>query len=241
VPGDNSIATTIEQSAATASPGSAYRANLFIANLATGVTDPVPAGTTFYLTVQRPMGTTVGEVSYTTLGSSSPLAVLGGLQAALAAHPVLPGAGYSMGIDSVGGVTAGQLYGPANTGGVYLQTSGTGGFGLNVSVVASGSNGVPADLPQVVKATIAGTATSGWTYRLTVGGTNFDHVATGGQTLSDIAAALAVLVDADALYTSSAAGAVVTITGPTGTAFSFAAEVISSTMTIAAAITQAAQ
>lgn len=112
------------------------------------------------------------------------------------------------------------------------------GLGANL---ASGIE--PATLrPQIVTLTLSGTPTTGWVYRATLAGVNFDYTATGGDTtMALVATGLASVIDADGDYIASAVGAVITIThASNNVAFTYSGTIIASTVTVTAANTQEA-
>lgn len=96
--------------------------------------------------------------------------------------------------------------------------------------------------PQIVTYTVVGAPATGISYTITLDATPYTHVATAGDTTAaDIAADLAVLVDAAPNYTATALGAVVTVTHITdNTPYQYYGSVSASTITLAAAITQEA-
>lgn len=96
--------------------------------------------------------------------------------------------------------------------------------------------------PQIVTYTVIGAPATGISYTITLDATPYTHVATAGDTTAaDIAADLAVLVDAAPNYTATALGAVVTVTHITdNTPYQYYGSVSASTITLAAAITQEA-
>ncbi len=95
--------------------------------------------------------------------------------------------------------------------------------------------------PQIITATLAGTPTAGWVYRITLAGVDFDYTATGGDTMDDVAAGLAALIDADADYTANDTGPVVEIAHVTNNVpFTYSSRILSSTITVDSEITQQA-
>lgn len=112
------------------------------------------------------------------------------------------------------------------------------------SLVGNSGRGVaPASLrPQIVTLTLAGTPTTGWVYRATLGGVPLEYTATGGDTtMTNIATGLAAAIDAHGDYIASSSGAVITITHASNNVpFTYAATIVASTVTLTAAITQEA-
>ena len=95
--------------------------------------------------------------------------------------------------------------------------------------------------PQIITATLAGTPTAGWVYRITLAGIDFDYTATGGDTMSDVAAGLAALIDAHADYTANDAGPAVEIAHVTNNVpYTYSGRILSSTIVVDAVITQQA-
>lgn len=242
VSGDNAISPAPFQAAAPASPGSSYLAYVFVSNSATGVTEPIPSGTTFNVQIQRPIYTTLYSFSYTTAGSENRSQVHSGLSQAAQATPGLLAAGYNYGqtVDS-GGAPIGHVVGPSGVDNVFVGTSGTAPFGLGVSVQNPGSAAVPSALPQITKFTLAGTATTGWVYRVTLAGVDFDYTAVAGNTMTNVATNLAAVIDASPDYLASAAGSTTTVERATANVqFAYTARVISSSITAVGVITQQA-
>jgi hypothetical protein len=158
------------------------------------------------------------------------------------ANSALRAASYSYGVTLNGSAYVGYVFGPVGADDVYLSGSATNDFSLYATVYNPGVAGVASDLPQIITGTLTGTPVTGYTYRLTLDGVNFDFIATASETtMSLVATALAAVVDADAAYTAAAVGAVITITGVTaGDSWAFAADVIGSTVTLTATTTQEA-
>jgi hypothetical protein len=96
--------------------------------------------------------------------------------------------------------------------------------------------------PQIITLTLAGTPTTGWTYRATLAGVDFDYVAlVTDVTMSMVAIGLAAVIDANVDFIASAVGAVITIThASNNVAFTYSATIIPGTMTLTAATTQEA-
>lgn len=214
--GTSTISSSTLQAAVTAGSGSAYVANVYVSQLITGVTEPVPSGTTFTVIYQRPIYTTVGSISFTTSGSSTREDVLRGLadQASIKPGGALYELGYRFQV-SVGAFGYfGVIFGPFGAADVYIGQSATGGFGLTVSVTNPGSAPIPADLPQISKVTIGGTPVVGEVFRVFIpifAPTPFEFTAATASA-SDVATGLAALIDADADFTATASGAEITIT-----------------------------
>lgn len=95
--------------------------------------------------------------------------------------------------------------------------------------------------PQIIEATFSGTATAGWVYRVTLAGVDFDYTAVGGDDMTNVAAGLAALIDAHADYTASATGHVLQVAHVTNNVpFTYGGRILSSTITVDAAVTQPA-
>ena len=72
-------------------------------------------------------------------------------------------------------------------------------------------------LPQISQVTFGGTFQTGASLYIALGASSFLHItASGDASLEGLAAAFAAVIDADVNYTATAAGSVVTITGPVG-------------------------
>lgn len=230
--GTSTISSITTQTAVSAGSGSAYVANVYVSQLITGVTEPVPSGTTFTVIYQRPIYTTVGSISFTTSGSSTREDVLRGLadQASIKPGGALYELGYRFQV-SVGAFGYfGVIFGPFGAADVYIGQSATGGFGLTVSVTNPGSAPIPADLPQISKVTIGGTPVVGEVFRVFIpifAPTPFEFTAATASA-SDVATGLAALIDADADFTATASGAEITITSAAtgfGAAFNIATSI----------------
>jgi hypothetical protein len=80
--------------------------------------------------------------------------------------------------------------------------------------------------PQITYAYFGGPVYVGATYRVTLAGDDFDHVAAPGDTNASIMAAIAALIDADADYTATSNATYVVITGAGGVTYAHAAAVV---------------
>jgi hypothetical protein len=217
----------VETAEAAASPGSPYRANLIVSNPITGMTEPVPTGTTFSVSVYRPFTTLLGSFNYTTTASESKASVFSGLVAAMAATS-LPALGYSLSVSTSLGYATGLFVGPVGATLVQLIASGSGDFNLGVSISSNGSAPVPAPRPQKVDASIAGTVSDGEEFVITLAGVEFSASAIGSpsMTAAQIASDLGAAIDASANYTATVDDTTITITGVTnGLAFTYSGEV----------------
>lgn len=196
-----SLGTNVVQTAALANGGSSYTANLWIGNFISGSTEPIPAGTTFTINIQRPAGSTTASIAYTTLFSELRIDVLNGLASALAAHATLPALGYSLGVaSSPAAGYYGRFIGPLGVTDIFLSTSVTAPFSLSVSLQSQGSAPVPADRPQIVDYVVVGTPADGDSVDATVGAGVFSHIVGGSplDTTLDVVTALAATIDAAA-------------------------------------------
>jgi hypothetical protein len=242
--GDNTFAFALTQTAAAASTGQAYVGYVFVSNTLTGVVEPVPSGTTFTLIYERPLYTEVGRISYTTSATTNRNAVFAGLASAMQANATLYNAGYRFSASlAPNGDPIGVTFGPVGLANIYV----TGGpssnaLGLSVSVQNPGQESVPADRPQIVTMTLAGTPVTGRVYRATLDGVDYDYTATGGDTtMSLVATGLAAVIDAAASYEASAASAVITIEHASNNVeFTYAGAIVGSTVTLSATVTQEA-
>lgn len=204
----------VQAAAAASASGSAYYAYFEAQNTITGSAEPVPPDTAFFLDIQRPAGSSVGIVSYTTPAWQSRAEVYAGMAAAFAAHPTLPGLGYSVGSTVLLGQPAGFVSGPPSTGGIQVLSSATPGPTFALSVTSPGSDPVPADRPQITMAAFSGTPATGDRVTLTLGGAPFTVTAKPGQPLLQVVAELAALIDAAAAYAVRQDGADLYISGP---------------------------
>lgn len=96
--------------------------------------------------------------------------------------------------------------------------------------------GLPAPLPKIVEITLGGSVNVGAQVRITLAGVVFARTEVSGDTLASIAAALASSIDAHADYSVSAAGPVITITGPGRIDYSVSVSVLSAAASIGAAV-----
>lgn len=87
--------------------------------------------------------------------------------------------------------------------------------GNNTSMIswADGAAVVPADLPQLVTATMTGTPNPGDLYTITLNGTAYSYTAQTTDSAFDVIAGLAAAIDAAPSFAATAAGAALTISG----------------------------
>lgn len=246
--GDNTLTWALTQTASATVAGVSNEITFTWLNLA----DPAganayPLGMTFYLTVQRvspPLYLNYGWVS-TPSGLSDyrvRTQAAQGIASAVADSGDDAAYGFRVVVDPADNWTV-RLYTPASepynwTG--QAQTSQPGVAGL----AGDSARGVTPAIarPQVCTLTLAGTPTTGWVYRATLGGVAYDYTATGGDTtMSHIATGLAAVIDAAASYLASAVGAVITITHASNNVpFTYSARVVPSTVTLSASTIQEA-
>lgn len=231
ISGASVLSSNFVQSAALAGPGSAYYAQYFVGNFITGQTEPIPSGTTFTLVFQRPVGNTVGTVSYTTTGTSTRSDVYSGLASQAVVQPggSLYALGYRLG--SSGGASGpfGYIIGQAGeTGHQVSGGASSGQFNLNVSVQNPGSAPVAADRVQVVQYTVTGIPSVGEKFSVLLQGAAFEFTAATASA-NDVAAGLAAVVDAQADYAASSSGNVVTVSGVSASqSFTYSSQVLRS-------------
>ncbi len=95
--------------------------------------------------------------------------------------------------------------------------------------------------PQIITATFTGTVSSGWKYIATIGGVAFEYTATGGDTMNDVANGLALLIDADVSYTSTASTNVLQVAHVSNNVpFAYSVSIQSSSLMLSSSITQSA-
>lgn len=240
-PGDNFGRGAIVQTAAAQSAGAAYFAHHFLTNVVTGVSDPVPSGTTLRIDYYRPIGTFVGSISYTTPAAEAALTALGGLQAAMTANATLRALGYGFGITPLSGSSVGYSVGPFGSAGVYTEGGANNQFSITSSVVNPGSAAIPADRPQIITLEVVGAPVVGWVYIVTLDDVPFSYTAVVADTTTSIAAGLAAIIDPSANFIATSLTNVLTITRATANvAFANGYDIISSTITATVATTQAA-
>lgn len=118
------------------------------------------------------------------------------------------------------------------------QVSATVGRGYVASLTATGA---VSPQPQISTLTVGGTFATGAALYATLGGVTYGHTSVGGDTnLDGIATSLASVINAAPSYSAGAAGAVVTVTGPTSVPFSVVAGVTAGDNTLTWALTQTA-
>lgn len=233
-PAGAAIAMNLTQLAAAVSPGSAY-VSIFYIPLSL-LPDPAPIGRTISVGFGMGLSQSIATetvLTYTTTASTSHADIMDALIAQANAATPLSSRGLTAGANAYTGRPGMQISGPV---GLKLHST----YDLmqpgllapifspvnNLLVVefALGSPVVGTALNQLVTATLSGTPAAGIRFTVTLNGVAFSHVASSGQSLNDIASALAALIDADANYAAAAAGAVITIDGVTSAnVFSYAA------------------
>lgn len=211
--GDNYFLVVGAQSAAPPSEGTSYAAYISIGNLITGATIPIQIGTSFTVSIQLPIGNTIGSFSFTTstfIGNLQQHShVHDGLGAACSLS-TLAALGYSYGTTFLTDYPTGYLIGPSGVVGIQFTSSATPPFNLFASVTNPGSGPIPAGQPQITHAQLYGTtAVVGAVYSLTLSipaPIVFSYTAVPGDTTQTVANSLSALVDADANYVSSVIG-----------------------------------
>lgn len=232
-PSGGSLSMAYVQAPAAASPGAAM-VRFFTPSLL--LAEPVPAGQTFvinfgqrannagptyYLVQYQTTAPTTRETIVTSLKEQIDYLLLNSTSPALSDYIELAT------VSDYGGNKWLHLIGQF---GVEFMAEGTGlpdppgvsrptVTGSNTSMIswANGAAVVPVALSQIVTATVTGTPAAGDRFTVTLNGTSFSHTALSGATVSSVATALAALIDADANYSASAVGAVITIDGLTPT------------------------
>ncbi len=220
-----SVTATLLQSAAAASAGSAYVSIGRVANVETGTTEPIPAGTTFTVGVQRD-ATAIGTFSYTTTSSTTRSTVVSGLADAAAAVSALAAAGISFGANSDGAGPFLQANGLQGVTGWLVQGSPTSPFRISVSVTSPGSPVVARDQYRVVRFAFAGAPARGDLLIVVLGGQVFQTVVRSTDSLSGALAYLAAAIDADAAYSVIQDGGTLYVSGvSTSDNFTYSASV----------------
>lgn len=188
------------QAAATASPGFPYESELFIGNRLSGNIDNVPAGTTFSVEFQHPIDIVVGTISVTTSRVSAAKDVYDLISEAVTTNTALVDGGFfsTTTLHGGGGYFC-RIRGPR---GANVQIRGTAAFPYEIgnSIQFIGSEGSPIDAAQIVDIGFIGTATAGDTYRVTLGGVDYQYSAAGADTAVEVAAGLATDIDGAAAY-----------------------------------------
>lgn len=213
------------QAAAIASAGGAYAAKVAVGNYA-GPVEPVLAGVTLSVAIERPIGTPLVSFSYSTTVDESRNFVISGLSGAyVAAGPI---AGYTVGPGGdAGGFPFLRVFGPVGVTGIYVRTSGTPPFWLPVTVDFPGAAPIPADLPQIVHVQVMSTPAVGDQFVLRLEGVDYIHTAVAGDDQAAVAAALASLVSASAAYSVTSSGASFEVTSATaGVSWPFSASIL---------------
>jgi len=243
--GDNAVTAVQIQRASDAAAGTSFLAYLPITNPVTGNAATIPAGVTFSAQVIFPADTVACSVTYTTTSSVPAAYVHAAMRDLANADTAWTGPGFQYGQNYLESTPVGVVVGPAGAANIALSLSASPPYALSASVQSPGSAAIPSALPQISSFIFGGTAAAGYTYRVTLAGTNFDYTASGGDTMTAVASALAALIDAAAAYTSYSASSpggpsVVVTSAATGfaAAFTYFGSVIASTMTLSGAITQ---
>lgn len=220
------ITSFTHETAEAANPGSAFSARVFIGNSLTGITNPIPAGQTFVIGIEHPVGTLVGSASYTTAIEESKTIVINGIVAALNASG-LPALGYTFNADTFGGDIDVLIGGPAATGNIQVKVDGTGPapWTLNTTVVTPGHPVVPADRPQESHVVIGLTPIPGDNYVVTIDGVDYSYLAVTGDTISSATAALATAIDAAPGYTVTVVSDVIHVVGAPADVFNLTAKI----------------
>lgn len=220
-----SIAMDLTQVATPISAGAAYVAIFYIPPAL--LADPAPIGRTIYANFGMGLNQAVAiesVLSYTTTAATSHADIIDALIAQANSATPLSSRGLRATANSYTGRPGMQISGP-----VGLKMHSTYGVmapgvfapvftpinNLFVTEFSLGATVVAVALNQLVTATIGGTPTAGDRLTVTLNGVPFSYLASAGQTLSEIATALAAVIDVDANYSATAAGAVITIDGLT--------------------------
>ena len=248
VPGDNVAAATITQAAAYASPGEPFIGWVYVFQLVTGNVDPIPPGIAFNLRVEQPSGTLIGAISYTTSSAETRADVHAALGSALLANDALYDAGYSYTTTYLSGIATGRIVSPTGAVNVNVRSSASAPYSLDVGIENPGSAAIPLDLAQESTVYFTGTCTTGWRYRVTLGGTNYTYTALAGDDMTDVAAGVAALIDASADHAAVANGASTSTSAQiditaaaVGVSWSISAKVLPSTLTLSTSTVQAAE
>lgn len=243
--GDNATSTALVQEAAAESVGLPYLAYLLVGNSVNGVTEPIPSGTQFSVRVQKPVGVTIGQFSYTTAQQMSKATMFGFLVDAFHAQTSLGPQGYSAGQTFLNGFAVGTFLGPTGVLGVHLEASATAPFTLAASLAQPPAPEIPADQPQIVTASFTGIPITGATYRVTLGGVSYDYEAGSGSSMSEVVTELTADIEASAPYSATAvitspAAAYIEIEGAPLVGFTYSTTIIVSTITTSTQTVQAA-
>lgn len=223
VGGSAFLSFNLAQSAEAAGPGTPYTAQLLVSNNITGLTEPVPSGTSFTVNVYQPLPTLLGSLSFTTSYTSTRADVISGLASALAAT-AMGASGYTLSLTSGPYGYYGVFRAPVGRMNVELASSGS-PFYIGISIVTLATEPVPEDRPQIIEASVFGTPDEE-DYTVTLDSVDFTYAALPGDTADDVAAGLAAVVDAHAQYTATSTGPIATITSVTDAVpFSYAGTV----------------
>lgn len=229
VGGASTMSFGLLQSASPASPGTGYRAWLWINNLATGISEPIPAGVTFTVTVQNgPAGGVIGSFSYTTTAPSTQSFVLGQLEDAFDATALgANGFQFSTQFAATGGYY-GQLLGPVGLVGVTVYGNASAPWSLGVSILDPGSAVVLTARPQISTVFLNGTVADGEQYIATINGVDYSYTASvPTDVIEDVIDGLVAEIDPTASYSAVKTDTyLMDVTGPVNTPFSTASRIL---------------
>ena len=142
------------------------------------------------------------------------------IKAAVDANTTLTALGYSFILQADAlGKYSGWMIAPVGESDVYITASSIPGFypeSFNAQKIASSSPIVPAAIEHVVKLSILGTVATGQVFNAVITGVGtFSYTATGGDTNTSVATALAAVLDASASFAATSSGAIITLTAST--------------------------
>jgi hypothetical protein len=227
VGGSSAISAVMTQEAALAGPGSSYIAECYVSNLATGTTEPIPAGTSFTITVKQG-SITRRTATYTTTAEAMRADVIFGLADAFNDDSYFADHGiyFSAASSDVGGIY-GLFSGPTGDPSWGAYGGGSSPFTISVSITNPGSESVAEDSPQIVDVNVTGTPKNGEVFRVTLGGENFTYTATvPTDTREQVIDGLVADIDADADYSAAQiSGTKLQATGAVIGEFSYSASI----------------
>lgn len=233
------IVVTMEttQSALAARAASGWRSKCTLVTYSGGFGQVVSAGavlTLFFTRYYEVDGQLYGESTTISFGVPSPLphdSALAGLRTLILASPTLSAAGWNASVvTSVNGSFPPylEIFGPVG-GSWYVDAVPaytepiSARWGLVQTIYDAGGPEIPADIPQIVEATLSGTVAPGDRVTITLNGTPFAYSASTTDTLTSIATVLAALINGSASYDAASVDEVITITGVGSLSFNYVA------------------
>lgn len=228
-----SVALALAQAAQAARAASGWRSTITLATLGGGETVGIGTVLTAQFTRYYTVGSDLfGEAIQAGITMSTPRTraqALGDWAVIASLNETLRAYGWNIYSSGSSANPTAELFGPiGQEWDVYPTPPGTPPgstlWGLQQSIADRGGPAIPTDTPQVVTATVSGTAAPGDIVTLTLGAATLTYVAGDtSESASTVALGLASIIDAHESFVATVDGAVVTISGFGTYAFPFAA------------------